>query len=252
VSDEEAPITTKREQVRTILERRIRDELHAGEAIDSERELVQQLGVSRVTVRQAISDLVDEGLLERTQGRGTYVTGPQVNSQLHLMSFSREMRARGLQPRTEVLSAETEPADERVAAGLQIAPGDEVVRLERIRLADDTPMAHEVGWYPSALFPDLLGHKLNFVYDLLAERYGMTATHGEQNVSAESADADRARILGIARRAPLLVTERTTWAGDVVVEYSVSWYRADRYRIHSTIRPLEWTAPAADESHPDE
>ena len=242
MSDDEAPITTKRQQVRTILERRIREELHAGDAIDSERELVQQLGVSRVTVRQAIADLVDAGVLERTQGKGTYVTGPQVNSRLHLMSFSREMRARGLHPRTEVLRAEAEPADERVAAALRIAVGDEVVRLERIRLADDTPMAHEVGWYPSALFPDLLQHKLNFVYDLLADRYGVVATSGEQNVSAESADADRARILGIARRAPLLVTERSTHAGDRVIEYSISWYRGDRYRIHSTIRPRETPA----------
>lgn len=234
-----ASITTKRAQVRQILERRIREELHAGDALESERELVNQLGVSRVTVRQAIGDLVDEGVLERTQGKGTFVTGPRVNSRLHLMSFSREMRARGLEPRTDVLSATAVPADLQVADGLQVDVGEEVVRLERIRLADGTPMAHEVGWYPSRLFPGLLEHKLNFVYDLLADRYGIEATRGEQVVWAEAADAHRARILGIAKRAPLLVQERSTWSDQTVFEYSISWYRADRYRVHSTIRPQD-------------
>lgn len=240
---EAAPaITTKRAQVRAILEQRIQETLHAGDALDSERELVAELGVSRVTVRQAISDLVDEGILERTQGKGTYVTGPRVNSRLHLMSFSREMRARGLEPRTDVLSAHLEPANARVAEGLQLERGESVIRLERLRLADEAPMAHEVGWYPSELFPGLLGHKLNFVYDLLADRYGIEATRGEQVVWAEAADAHRANLLGIAKRAPLLVTERVTWSHQTIFEYSITWYRADRYRLHSTIRPREDTS----------
>ncbi|GAB2483479.1 GntR family transcriptional regulator [Luteococcus sediminum] len=236
---DEGPITTKRAQVREILKRRIEDELHAGDALASERQLVTELGVSRVTVRQAIADLVEEGRLERTQGKGTYVTGPRVNSRLHLMSFSREMRSRGLQPRTQVLSAVCEPADEHVAEVLEVEPGSDVVRLERLRLADDTPMAHEVGWYPCHLFPDLLDHRLNTVYDLMASRYGIVASRGEQTVRAEAADAHRARILGIARRAPLLVQERLTYADEVVVEYATSWYRGDRYRIHSTLRPRD-------------
>lgn len=236
---EAAPITTKRAQVRAILEHRIRDELHAGDALDSERELVHQLGVSRVTVRQAIGDLVADGMLERTQGKGTYVTGPRVDTRLHLMSFSREMRARGLRPRTQVLSARIVPANGEVAPTLGLELGEQVVRLERLRLADGTPMAHEIGWYPSKLLPGLLDHKLNFVYDLMAEHYGLEVTRGEQTVRSEAADADRARILGIARRAPLLVTERVTFAGEVAVEHCISWYRADRYRIHSTILPRD-------------
>lgn len=237
VSNDEPVITTKRAQVRHILEKRIREELHAGDALDSERELVNQLGVSRVTVRQAIADLVEAGQLERTQGKGTFVTGPRVNSRLHLMSFSREMRARGLKPRTEVLSASEEPASGDVARRLRITPGDQAVRLERLRLADGTPMAHEVGWYPSALFPGLLEHDLTAVYDLMVDRYGVDATHGEQDLSAQAADVDSARVLGIPRKAPLLVQERLTFADETPVEYSVSRYRADRYRIHSTLLP---------------
>ena len=229
--------TTKRAQVRGVLEDLIDDELHPGDAIPSERALVVRLGVSRVTVRQAIADLVDAGVLERVHGKGTYVTGPQVDSRLHLTSFSREMRARGLMPATVVLSASESPADDDVAFALRIRPGRKVIRVERLRTADGTPMAYEVGYYPSALFPGLLNRELGSLYDVFASEYGVVVTSGEQTVRAESADAHRARILGIAKRAPLLVQERVTSSTERVIELSTSWYRADRYRIHMAITP---------------
>lgn len=232
-----ASSTTKRAQVRSILEKLIDTELHPGDAIPSERALVVRLSVSRVTVRQAIADLVDAGVLERVHGKGTYVTGPQVDSRLHLTSFSREMRDRGLIPATVVLSAAEEAADDEVAYALRIRPGRPVVRVERLRTADGTPMAYEVGQYPSMLFPGLLQRELGALYDVFASEYGVVVTSGEQTVRAESADAAQARILGIAKRAPLLVQERVTYAGDRVIELSTSWYRADRYRIHMAITP---------------
>jgi GntR family transcriptional regulator len=229
--------TTKRAQVRGILEDLIETELNPGDAIPSERALVLRLGVSRVTVRQAITDLVSAGVLERVHGKGTYLAGPQVDSWLHLTSFSREMRARGLVPATVVLSAAEQPADDDVSYALRIHPGQFVVRVERLRTADGTPMAYEVGHYPSVLFPGLLQRELGSLYDVFANEYGVVVTSGEQTVRAESADAHRARVLGIAKRAPLLVQERVTYAGDRPIEMSTSWYRADRYRIHMAITP---------------
>lgn len=229
--------TTKRAQVRRILEQLIDSELHPGDAIPSERVLVTRLGVSRVTIRQAIADLVEVGALERVHGKGTYVTGPQVDSRLHLTSFSREMRDRGLNPATVVLSAAEELAGDDVAYALRIRPNRPVVRVERLRTADGTPMAYEVGYYPSSLFPGLLDRELGSLYDVFASEYGVVVTSGEQTVRAESADAHQARILGIAKRAPLLVQERITYAGDRVIEMSNSAYRADRYRIHMAITP---------------
>jgi GntR family transcriptional regulator len=228
---------TKRAQVRGILEQEIESDLSPGDAIPSERALVTRLGVSRVTVRQAIADLVEGGVLERVHGKGTYVTGPQVDSRLHLTSFSREMRDRGLLPATVVLSAREEAADDEVAYALRIRPGRNVVRVERLRTADGTPMAYEVGHYPSALFPGLLDRELGSLYDVFASEYGVVVTSGEQTVRAEAADAHQARVLGIAKRAPLLVQERVTYAGDRVVELATSAYRADRYRIHMAITP---------------
>jgi GntR family transcriptional regulator len=232
-----SPATTKRAQVRGVIEQLISGELHSGDAIPSERALVSRLGVSRVTVRQAIADLVDSGVLERVHGKGTYITGPQVDSWLHLTSFSREMRDRGLVPATVVLAATEQPADEDVAYALRIRPGRPVIRVERLRTAEGTPMAYEVGHYPSALFPGLLQRELGSLYDVFANEYGLVVTSGEQTVRAESADAHQARILGIPKRAPLLVQERVTHAGDRVIELSTSWYRADRYRIHMAITP---------------
>jgi GntR family transcriptional regulator len=234
---ERSAATTKRAKVRGVLEQLIDAELRSGDAIPSERALVSRLGVSRVTVRQAIADLVEAGALERVHGKGTYVTGPQVDSWLHLTSFSREMRDRGLVPATVVLSASEQPADDDIAYALGIRPGHPVIRVERLRTAEGTPMAYEVGHYPSVLFPGLLQRELGSLYDVFANDYGVVVTSGEQTVRAESADARQARILGIAKRAPLLVQERITHAGQRVIELSTSWYRADRYRIHMALTP---------------
>jgi len=223
--------------VRGILEKLIDGELSPGDAIPSERALVERLGVSRVTVRQAISDLVDSGTLERVHGKGTYVTGPQVDSRLHLTSFSREMRDRGLSPATVVLSATEELANERVSQTLRLRSGRPVICVKRLRSADGTPMAYEVGYYPAMLFPGLLQRELSSLYDVFAREYGVVATSGEQTVRAESADVRLARLLRVTRRAPLLVQERVTHAGERVIELCTSWYRADRYRIHMAVTP---------------
>lgn len=228
---------TKRVKVRRLLEEHIDTKLHPGDAIPSERSLVATLGVSRVTVRQAIADLVDVGRLERVHGKGTYVTGPRVDSLLHLTSFSREMRERGLVPETKVLAAGQEAAGAEVAERLHIPQGRPVVRVERLRLADGTPMAYEIGYYPSALFPRLLDQHLDALYDVFASRYGLHVSSGYQTVSAEAAGAAQAQILQVPRKAPLLVQERVTKCGDTLMEFSTSWYRADRYRLHMRITP---------------
>ena len=112
-----------------------------------------------------------------------------------------------------------------------------MIRVERLRTADASPMAYEVGYYPSALFPGLLGRELGTLYDVFASEYDVVVTSGEQTVRADNADGHVARVLGVARRAPLLVLERTTFAGRKVVELSWSAYRADRYRLHMALTP---------------
>jgi GntR family transcriptional regulator len=87
------------------------------------------------------------------------------------------------------------------------------------------------------LFPGLLQRELSSLYDVFAREYGVVATSGEQTIRAESADVRLARLLRVTRRAPLLVQERVTHAGERVIELCTSWYRADRYRIHMAVTP---------------
>ncbi|WP_425307457.1 GntR family transcriptional regulator [Ammonicoccus fulvus] len=230
-------LTTKRARVRHLLETQVICDLRPGEAIPSERELVRRLEVSRVTVRHAIEDLVAEGRLEKSHGRGTFVTGPRIESRLHLMSFSREMRARGLEPQTRVLDACEVPAVVTVAERLGLEAGTPVVRVERLRLADGNPMAHETGFYPAASFPGLLELDLSSLYDIFARHYGKRVTSGEQEIRAEAADTAQANVLGIPRRAPLLVQERVTFAGKETIEFATSHYRGDRYRLQMDLTP---------------
>ncbi|NJN98810.1 MAG: GntR family transcriptional regulator [Anaerolineales bacterium] len=122
----------------------MRGEWQPDDILPSEIELMEQYSVSRITVRQALDELVNEGLIYRQRGRGTFVAHPTVEQGLtRIISFTEDMRQRGFTPGTEVLFAGLEPATPEVAAQLQLEPGVELVRLERLRLADNEPMSIE-------------------------------------------------------------------------------------------------------------
>ncbi len=143
----------KHAQLRAALLKTIDEELQPGAMIPSERDLTTRYDVSRATVRAAISSLVNEGRLTTVPGRGTVVTRPRVESNLHLASFTQDMRQRGHRPSTEVLTSAVVGAGEATAKALGVSPGDRLWEIERLRLADDEPMAHEVSWYPEAALP---------------------------------------------------------------------------------------------------
>lgn len=242
----------KHVQLRGILEASARDELPPHAPVGSERSLMARYGVSRATVREAVGQLVSDGLLYRVHGKGTFVAPARVDSALHLASFTQEMRRRGLEPATRVLEVSRVEPPARVAAELTLSvdgeraterePGDpagrsgRAWRLERLRSAAGEPMALELGWYPETLLPDLDAHDLTAsVYTLLAQTYGLTLDSARQSVWAESADARQARLLGVAEGAPLLAFRRTSAAGAVVVEHNLSWYRGDRYQVHMSL-----------------
>ncbi|MFT4109268.1 GntR family transcriptional regulator [Propionicimonas sp.] len=220
----------KHQQVREFLVGR----LVPGEAIPSERELVAACGVSRETVRRAIDGLVAEGLLQRSQGLGTFAVRPRLETRLHLASFSQDMRRRGLVPSTRLLAVDlTEPPAD-VAAALGIGTGGAAWRVVRCRLADDTPIAHEDGWYPADLLPGLDRHDLvdGSLYTILAEDYGLAVDHADQSLWGEAADAAMARVLDAPLHTPLLVFLRVSRAGGRPVEHVISRYRGDRYQVH--------------------
>jgi len=132
-------------QLKEILRKRIESgEFKPADQFPTEEQLCQEYGVSRGTVGRAIKILVDEGWLRREQGRGTFVTRPSLSPVFfRLANFTEDMRQRGLEPRTKLLSLEVISASEEIAARLQIPVGEKVIKISRLRLANDRPMAYE-------------------------------------------------------------------------------------------------------------
>ena len=223
----------KHAQLRAILLEQVEGTWAPHTAIPSERDLMAEYGVSRATVREAIRQLVEEGTLYRVHGKGTYVAGERIQANLHLASFTEDMRRRGLVAATLVRGVELVEAPVEVRAALGLAAGARVWDVERLRLAGGIPMALERGFYPEALLPGLDHHDLTrSLYTTLSTAYRLPISRAEQTVWAEPADTARSEVLGVARGASLLVFRRTSSAGTQPVEYVTSWYRGDRYQIH--------------------
>lgn len=231
----EGPVP-KHVQLRAILVDLAENHLGPDAPIPSERDLMSRFGVSRATVREAIGQLVSEGRLYRIHGKGTFVGRERVESQLHLASFTEDMRRRGLDPATLVRSVVEQEASEPVRAALGLAAGEHVWRLERLRLAGGVPMALEIGYHPASLLPGLVSRDLSgSIYALFATRYGLTIDRAEQTVWSEVADRANGTLLGVPPGAPLMVFRRTSSAGPTAVEHVTSWYRGDRYQVHMSL-----------------
>lgn len=235
---------------------RIRDELlerldtmAPGEPLPSERALAGELGVSRMTLRRAIDELARGGRVVRRPGAGVFAADAKVAQRSQATSFTRDMRERGFVPDSRSLSWEIATAGARWGGKLEVSPGDEVVRVERLRLADGIPMAIEVLVVPRAVAPDLDGDELTgrSFYDLLAERYGVVVTGSVQTIEPTVTDEHESATLGVPLHVPAFLFERTSRDQDGrVVEFVRSVYRGDRYRLVSdTVAPQ----PVAPEVH---
>lgn len=205
----------------------------AGEPIPSERELSEQYGISRMTVRQSISQLVNEGLLFREQGRGTFVDRPKISQQLlRLTGFTEDIAARQQLPGARVLERAMTPCDETIATQLRIKPGQPVFHMRRLRLADAEPLALETSIVSfigceRLLDEDLEHHSL---YGLLETVYHQPLIEAEQEVEAGLAGEHEAGTLGIAPGDPVLLTRRLTFTErQRPIEYAISVYRGDKY-----------------------
>ena len=232
--DHHSPVP-KYSQLREILLDLVETELNEDQSIPSERELSARFGLSRMTVRQSVDHLVSEGRLYRVQGKGTFVARPKIEMPLRLASFTEDMRARGLEPGSRDLDRRTDRASAHLARMLQIAPGDEVHVIERLRTADGIPMAVERSHIPDAVAPGLSDESLagRSLYDVLASTYGVLLDRGEQTIEAGIADPIDAALLDLpAGAAAVLLLQRRSFVGDRPVEFAVSTYRADRYQLH--------------------
>jgi len=239
-------------RVRDYLRSLVTHELAVGEAIPSERLLCERFGVSRMTVRQAVDALVVEGLLQREQGRGTFVAPTKLDLEVRLASFGEEMRRRGMVPSSTVLAAEEVPAAPDVADALELLPGEQVFYLHRVRYADGEPMAIEQAWLPCRLTPHLFEDGApESIYGALRRR-GLEPDWGEDTVGATEVDTADADLLGLGVGKAVLRLTRRTFAGEVACVYSRSSYRADRYVLWVPLRaPRRALTPRATDGRPD-
>jgi GntR family transcriptional regulator len=215
-------------------------EWQPGDMIPPESELIERYQVSRTTVRQVLDILANEGLIYRQQGRGTFVAHPTVEHGLvRIVNFTEDMRMRGCEPSSKVLFSGLVPAPQDIAEKLQVELGEELARLERLRLADGEPMGVEESYLvhrycPGVLQKDYVSSSLR---ETLVQDYDIRWTHARQTIRAILASRDLAELLAIRPKSALLFLERVSFSQqNIPVEFLRIYYRADRYVLYNELQ----------------
>lgn len=212
-------------------------DLVRGSALPAERELAAQLQISRVTVRQALALLAQQGLLARKHGSGTFITPPAAPGEVPsrplglLSSFSEEVRSRGQKPGAQVMAFEQGRPTAHEAMSLALSPGDSVYRIRRLRTANNEPLAVEDSTLPAALVGKLTREDVKdaSLYALLTAR-ALKPHRAIRHLRAVNADLTMSGLLGVTVGAALLTTERVSWTQEgQPVEYARAHYRGDRH-----------------------
>lgn len=208
--------------------------MQPGERLPSDSDLCREFGVSRMTARNAMQRLADDGLVQRIPGRGSFAAErPAHRSADRLLAFSQEMRRHGRRPSSRLLAREIRPANDVDAAALRARPGDSVVVVRRLRLADDVPIAVETATLAQSTADAVMRADLEAgsLHEVLAGA-GVHLRRGQATITAEAAAPDDAALLGVAVGAPLLVERRVILDGHGrCVERTESRYPGDRYAL---------------------
>ena len=223
-------------QVRNGLARLIRERrFSVDDALPSERVLAEKLGISHVTARKAIGALVDEGLIVRRHGSGNYIAPLLEQPLTRLTSFTEELKLRGFVPRSRWVRRFVGAALTEEMVALSLSPGARVARLERVRLADETPMAYETSALPMTILADPEAVK-DSLYLYLAER-NVAPVRALQHIRAANATARQAELLGIPLGQALLFITRVGYLDDGrAVEITHTWCRSDYYDFVAELR----------------
>jgi GntR family transcriptional regulator len=222
--------------------------LGPGQALPPERTLAESFATSRTTIRQALRELTIEGRLVRMQGRGTFAALPKVAQPLQLTSYTEDMRRQGLAASSRLLAVGHVNADEELARRLDVRPHARVVRIERLRMAREEPMAIETTHLDASRFPGLakrLGGS-GSLYALLASEYGVHLAAAEETIETVPAPPKEAELLDTTVGYPMLLLSRHSRdASGRPVEFALSFYRGDRYKFVAQLRPPGETAAGA-------
>jgi GntR family transcriptional regulator len=211
-----------------------RGDLKPGDLIPSEREFSERFEISRMTVRQAINNLVSNGYLVRKQGRGTFVAQQKIEQKLKgLTSFSEDMRSRGMTPSTKLLEFRQVAAAKPIADKLMLDEGAIVYEIKRLRLADDTPMALETSYLPAELVAGFdKDAAQGSLYDYIEKVLGLKIGFATQVLEASIAKGLECKILEIKEGTPVLLIKRyTNLENGQPLEVVHSVYPGSRYKF---------------------
>lgn len=210
-----------------------------GTKIPSEPELCEIFDVSRITVRNALSSLVQRNMLVRERGKGTFVRDVEVVAEARSVhSFTTEMRNMGIKPGSRILSVETVPASQEVARALELSEGSDVVQIERLRTGDGRPIAIQTTHLVASMFPNI-AQKLrdnSSLYTVLNQEYNIKPLEATEIFRAISLPAKWAKKLGVSRGKPAFSVTRTTFAQRGVFEYTHSILCGDRYHVQLSLK----------------
>ncbi|MGB9013377.1 MAG: GntR family transcriptional regulator [Aeromicrobium sp.] len=219
-----------------LLSRMRRGAVRLGDKLPAEGDLASALGISRMTLRQALAALESRGRLKRVRGRagGSFVTLPKLDVDLTgLSGFTAQMRHAQMRAGARVVRAGLVEPTAEVARGLELRRGAEAIEVVRVRSADREPLALEKSYLPAARFPGLLDRRLSgSLYAMMREHYGLAPHHAQEWLEPEIVADDHASLLGVdAGVAVMLVTRQAMTDTGLPVEYARDRYRADRARI---------------------
>ncbi|MDF2698687.1 MAG: phnF [Haloplasmataceae bacterium] len=208
--------------------------LTQGDMIPSENELKEEYSVSRMTVRQALNNLVNEGYLFRHKGKGTFVNTLKIEKKIQgLLGFSEEMRRMNRKVSNKIISIQSLLADDEVAAKLFLNNEEEVFLVERVRYGDKIPILFEKLYVPKRLFKDL-NEKImtGSFYNYIEEELKLKINYCIQTIEAKLANATVSELLEVPKQSPVLyITLNTYLDNGRPFEYVKSYYRADQYRF---------------------
>jgi len=225
-------------QIRESLLVKIRgNEYRTGERLPPEDDLAKEYNVSRMTVRQALSDLVHEGILQRRQGIGTFVSSQHITRQYNrLTSFYEEAKDLGLNPTSKILSFTEGKASKVVASHLKINAGDPIYVLERLRLMNSEIIALNVVWISCALFPNFNQKDAEGSLYQYYVNNQKPIVWAKQHIEARSVSNELANLLNVSQGSPILYSERVTYThNDVPIERVEAFARGDGYSIEMTL-----------------
>ncbi|WP_096438425.1 GntR family transcriptional regulator [Alteribacter populi] len=226
-------------QIEEYIKERIQNkQFQPGDILPSEREMAETFNISRMTVRQAINNLVNENLLFRKKGKGTFVAEKKIAQPLQgLTSFTEDMKNRGMIPSNRLLFFDEEIVDPAITKELGIDPSAKVYLIRRVRLADGSPIALETSYIPIDLTPGLTADVIQTsFYHYVEDTLNHTIDYGTQVIGATLASTDEKEYLHVEKGEPLLQIQRKTHLKDGrVLELVRSSYRADRYTFITTM-----------------